>query len=184
MVTVAVARERIPVGAVITPEMVTGNRVPANTGFADSLVPFDRAGAGSGSLVASRTLQPGEPLTASAVGASGSVSGKRVMSIPLKTWQAADGDIQVGDQVDVIETTEEGARYVLTAASVVGRSSASEGGGLAGGVRSGDLIVSVEVDSAQALNLAAAIEVGTITVVRSTGAPRIEETSSTTAAGG
>ena len=73
---------------------------------------------------------------------------------------------------------------MLTAASVVGRSSAPEGGGLAGGVRSGDLIVSVEVDSAQALDLAAAIEVGTITVVRSTGAPPIEETSSTTAAGG
>ena len=182
MVAVAVARERIPAGAVITPEMVISERVPASTGFAGSLVPFDRAG--SGSLVASRMLQPGEPLTESAVGASSSVSGKRVMSIPLKTWQAADGDIQVGDQVDVIETTKEGARYVLTAASVVGRSSASEGGGLAGGVRSGDLIVSVEVDSAQALDLASAIEIGTITVVRSTGAPPIEETSSTTAAGG
>jgi Flp pilus assembly protein CpaB len=182
MVTVAVARQRIPVGAVITPEMVTSDKVPASTGFADALVSFDRAG--SGSLVASRTMQPGEPLIASAVGASSGVSGKRVMSIPLKTWQAADGDIQVGDQVDVIATTKEGARYVLTAASVVGRSSASEGGGLAGGVRSGDLIVSVEVDSAQALDLAAAIEAGTITVVRSTGAPPIEATSTTTAAGG
>jgi hypothetical protein len=54
-------------------------------------------------------------------------SGQRVMSIPLEVWQAANGDIEVGDQVDVIEAGREGAaRYVLTGASVVGRSG-SEG---------------------------------------------------------
>lgn len=174
MVTVAVARERIPVGAVITPAMVVSDVVPASTGFATTLVPFDRLA--SGTLVATRTLQAGEPLTSSAVGATGSVSGQRVMSISLKTWQAANGEIQIGDQVDVIETTKTGARYVLTSAAVVGRSSGSEGGGLAGGLRTGDLVISVEVDSAQALDLAAAIEVGTITVVRSTGAPPVQDT--------
>lgn len=174
MVTVAVARQRIPVGAVITAGMVVSDKVPASTGFANSLVAFDRIG--SGTLVATRTLQAGEPLTSSAVGAPGSVAGQRVMSISLKTWQAANGEIQVGDQVDVIETTKTGARYVLTSAAVVGRSSGSEGGGLAGGLRTGDLVISVEVDSAQALDLAAAIEAGTITVVRSTGAPPVQET--------
>jgi Flp pilus assembly protein CpaB len=179
MMTVAVARERIAVGAVITPDMVTSEQVPANTGFASSLVPFSRIGATT--LVATRTLQSGEPLTSSAVGASGTASGQRVMSISLKTWQAANGEIQIGDQVDVIETTKTGARYVLTNAAVVGRSSGTEGGGLAGGLRTGDLVISVEVDSAQALDLAAAIEAGTITVVRSTGAPPVEATPTTTA---
>lgn len=178
MMTVAVARERIAVGAVITPDMVTSEQVPADTGFASSLVPFSRVGAGT--LVATRTLQSGEPLTSSAVGASGTASGQRVMSISLKTWQAANGEIQIGDQVDVIETTKTGARYVLTHAAVVGRSSGTEGGGLAGGLRTGDLVISVEVDSAQALDLAAAIETGTITVVRSTGAPPVEATAMTT----
>ena len=182
MVTVAVARERIPVGAVITPAMVVKDVVPASTGFATTLVPFDRLAPGT--LVATRTLQAGEPLTSSAVGAPGSVSGQRVMSISLKTWQAANGEIQIGDQVDVIETTKTGARYVLTSAAVVGRSSGSEGGGLAGGSRTGDLVISVEVDSAQALDLAAAIEVGTITVVRSTGAPPVQDTAPTGSAVG
>ena len=177
MMTVAVARERIAVGAVITPDMVTSEQVPANTGFASSLVPFSRIG--STTLVATRTLQSGEPLTSSAVGAAGTASGQRVMSISLKTWQAANGEIQIGDQVDVIETTKTGARYVLTNAAVVGRSSGTEGGGLAGGLRTGDLVISVEVDSAQALDLAAAIEAGTITVVRSTGAPPVEATATT-----
>lgn len=178
MVTVAVARERIPVGTVITADMLVSDEVPASTGFAETLVSIDQAS--SGTLVATRTLQAGEPLTSAAVGAPGSVSGQRVMSIPLKTWQAANGEIQVGDQVDVIETTKAGARYVLTGASVVGRSSATGGGGLVGGVHSGDLIISVEVDSSQALDLAAAIDSGTITVVRSTGAPPVQATPATT----
>ncbi len=177
MVTVAVARERIPVGEVITLAMVASDEVPANAGFAGSLVPFDRLAAGS--LVATRTVQPGEPLTSSAVGASGSVSGSRVMSIPLKSSQAANGEIQIGDQVDVIETTKTGTRYVLTGAAVVGRSSGDGGGGLAGGVRSGELVLSVEVDAKQALELASAIETGTINVVRSTGAPPVEATVTT-----
>ena len=174
MTTVAVAGERIPAGTVITPGMVVSNKVPANTGFAGALVPLERLE--SGSLVATRTVQPGEPLTSSAVGDPGAVSGRRVMSIPLKAWQAANGEIQVGDQVDVIVTTKDaGSRYVLTAAAVVGRSSGSDGGGLVGGVRSSDLVITVEVDSTQALDLAAAIESGTITVVRSTGAAPIND---------
>jgi Flp pilus assembly protein CpaB len=167
--TVAVAGEAIPAGAVITPEMVEGNELSANTGFAEDLVPMDRIRGGT--LVASRTLQPGEPLTVAAVGSPGSTAGHRVMSIALEPWQAAGGEIEVGDQVDVIETTDEGPRYVLTAAAVVGRSSDEGSGGLVGGVQRGDLILSVEVDADEALALAGAIESGEVTVVRATGAP-------------
>jgi Flp pilus assembly protein CpaB len=171
MITVAVARERISVGTTVTEAMVVAEKVPAGTGFASSLVLFSRIG--SAALVATRTVQAGEPLTSSAVGGPGTASGHRVMSISLKSWQAANGEVQTGDQVDVIETTKTGARYVLTNAAVVGRSS-STSGGLSGGLGSGDLVISVEVNSMQALDLAAAIEAGTITVVRSTGAAPIE----------
>lgn len=166
--TVAVAGTQIAAGTVITPDLLASEAVPSDTGFIDDLVPMVRLE--SGDLVATRTIQPGEPLLASAVGDPGSVTPARVMSIPLEAWQAANGQIEVGDQVDVIVSTRDaGSRYVLTAAPVVDRSSTDSSGGLVGGNQQTDLVITVEVDADQALQLAAAIEDGTLTVVRSTG---------------
>jgi Flp pilus assembly protein CpaB len=167
--TVAVAGAQIAAGTVITPDLLASEAVPSDTGFIDDLVPMERIA--SGELVATRTIQPGEPLIASAVGDPGSVTPARVMSIPLEAWQAANGQIEVGDQVDVIVSTrDQGSRYVLTAAPVVDRSTDESSGGLIGGSRETDLVITVEVDTEQALELAAAIEDGALTVVRSTGA--------------
>ena len=93
------------------------------------------------------------------------------MSIPLEAWQAANGQIEVGDQVDVIVSTrDEGSRYVLTAAAGGGPLDARMPPvGSSEERRQTDLVITVEVDADQALELAAAIEDGTITVVRSTG---------------
>lgn len=179
--TVAVARARIAAGTAITPDLVASEEVASDTGFVDQLVAFDRIS--SGELVATRTIQAGEPIIASSIGDAGSVTPTRVMSIPLKASQAANGQIEVGDQVDVIVSTRnDGSRYVLTAAPVVNRSLTSSGGGLVGGAQSSDLVLSVEVDADQALQLAAAIEAGNLTVVRSTGAPAAQVAS--TAGGG
>jgi Flp pilus assembly protein CpaB len=168
MTTVAVARERIAAGTPITPDLVSSEKVPADTGFASELVKFERLTGGR--VVATRTVQPGEPLAVSAVGGIGAATPKRVMSIPLQAAQAANGAIDVGDQVDVIATTSDlGARYVLLGAAVVDRSSDGGGGGLVGSARSSEFVITVEVDADQALELAAAIDGGTITVVRSTG---------------
>jgi len=52
---------------------------------------------------------------------------------------------------------------------VVDRSSADSSGGLVRGNQQTDLVITVEVDADHALELAAAIEDGTLTVVRSTG---------------
>lgn len=165
---VAVARDRIAAGTPLTVDLVTSQEVPADTGFVDTLLPFERVV--DGALVATRTVQAGEPITLSAVGDAGTAAPRRVMSIPLESAQAANGVIEVGDQVDVIVTSREGeARYVLTAAQVVDRSGDGSAGGLVGGASGSDLVISVEVDEAQALELAAAIETGSITVVRSTG---------------
>ena len=141
MTAVAVARERIAAGTPITPELVVSEDVPADTGFTAELVPFEQVAAGK--LVATRTVQPGEPLAASAVGDAGAATPTRVMSIPLEAAQAANGEIEVGDQVDVIVTTSDaGSRYVLSGAAVVDRSSDGGGGGLVGEctlIRAGDL---------------------------------------------
>lgn len=167
-ITVAVASEPIPAGASITPDVVRGEAVGAETPFAASLVPL--AEVADGGLVAARTIQPGEPIAASAVGTATSNSGRRVMSMSLEPWQAANGELEVGDRVDIVASADGQSRYVLTDASVVGRSGGVESGGLVGGSRSGELVLLVEVDGAQALKLAAAIDGGTIMVVRATGA--------------
>lgn len=168
MTTVAVARDRIAVGTPITPDLVVAEDLPADTEFAGTLLTIEQLGAGG--LIATRTLQAGEAVPLSAVGDAGSVRPSRVMSIPLDSAQAANGAIEIGDQVDVIATSREGeARYVLRSAPVVDRSAGSSGGGLVGAGREGELVISVEVDEAQALELAAAIDAGAITVVRSTG---------------
>jgi len=168
MVSVAVAKERIPAGVTITAAMVTEEQVPASVGFSASLVRFGEITKG---VVAARTVQPGEAIPTSATGAPAN-TGARVMSIPVDSWQAAGGEIQVGDQVDVIDTGTDGPRYVLTGAAVVGRSESSIGGGLTGAGRPGGLFVTVEVTENDALTLAAVIEHGKLMLVRSTGAPR------------
>jgi Flp pilus assembly protein CpaB len=99
MVTVAMTSERVPAGATITEGMVERAEVPASVRFSGDLVPFEEA-VGS---TASRTLQPGEPVPRSAVGARNESSGARVMAIPVTSWQAAGGELDVGDRVDVID---------------------------------------------------------------------------------
>lgn len=166
MVAVAMTSERVPAGASITDSMVERVEIPASVSFSDGLVPFDEA-IGS---VASRTLQPGEAVPRSAVGARSESSGARVMAVPVESWQAAGGELDVGDRVDVIDTGDGGPRYVVSGAAVVGRASPEGGGGLVGSQSSGDLWVSVEVTATQALDLAAVIDGNDFVLVRSTGA--------------
>jgi Flp pilus assembly protein CpaB len=167
MVTVAVASERIPAGTTITPAMVHRAELPASTSFVGGLVRFDDMGTSS---VAARTVQPGEVLSRSALGSRQSSSGARVMAIPVESWQAVGGELDVGDQVDVIDTGEAGPRYVLSGAAVVARATDSSGGGLVSSSSSGKLWIDVEVTAAEALELAAVIDAGDFVLVRSTGA--------------
>jgi Flp pilus assembly protein CpaB len=166
MVTVAMTSERVPAGATITEAMVERAEVPASVRFSGDLVPFDEAVGAT----ASRTLQPGEPVARSAVGARSEASGARVMAIPVESWQAAGGELDVGDRVDVIDTGDRGPRYVLSGAAVVGRATSERSGGLVASQSNADLWVSVEVTAAQALDLAAVIDGGDFVLVRSTGA--------------
>ena len=165
MVEVAVASERIPAGTTITASMVEAAEVPASVSFVDGLVRFDDVGAS----VAVRTVQRGEAIARSAIGAPEAASGARVMAIPLASWAVAGGELDVGDQVDVIDTGDGGPRFVLSGAAVVARASDDDAGGL---VRSSsnELWIAVEVTAAEALALASVIERDEFVLVRSTGA--------------
>ena len=164
MTTGLVPRERIPAGAVIAPEMVDKVAFPTSVPFAATLLSAEALDDG---LVAGRTLEPGEPVTRSAVGDGAARVVGRVMSIPIASWGDVGGELVVGDQIDVIDTREAPA-YVVQGAAVVDRASGDgSSGGLSAGTR---LWVSIEVTGEEALTVAGVIEAGDFVIVRSTGA--------------
>jgi hypothetical protein len=148
--------------------MVATVEVPASVSFVDGLVRFDDVGAS----VAVRTVQRGEAIPRSAIGAREASSGARVMAIPLASWTVAGGELDVGDQVDVIDTGDGGPRFVLSGAAVVARASDDAAGGLVQS-SSDELWIAVEVSATEALALASVIERDEFVLVRSTGATAV-----------
>ena len=160
---VAVAAQPIAIGAVITEAMVTPVEVDSASPLADSLVPV--ADIARGGLIANRSILAGEAISRTTTAGGAAAPAQRVMSIPVGEENAAGGDIDVGDQVDVIDTVDGASRYVLVGADVVGRARASGGIGASSG-----FWVSVTVDESEALAVADALSDGKVVVVRSTGA--------------
>jgi len=101
----------------------------------------------------------------------GAPSGLRAMSIPVAVEHAAGGGIGVGDRVDVISTAGGAAAYVVTDVSVL--SVADRDAAALGAIGAYHVVVAVDAD--QALLLAEAITSGSLEVVRSTGAPPVDE---------
>lgn len=119
-----------------------------------------------GDLVTAVPLDAGVMLRSSDLRtAVGSVAG--AMSIPVPQSRAAGGLLVPGDRVDVIAPRQGGGEsvsvaYVVTDVTVLGVSSPGEGLGASGT----GYAVTVEVDADQALLIAAAIEGGSLDVVR------------------
>lgn len=97
----------------------------------------------------------------------------RAMSLPIEPERAVAGDLEAGDRVDVICVVEDSPSYVAADLQVIAVASAGDSGPLSG---SRGFSVTVAVDERTALDLARAMVVGEITVVRSTGATKAEAT--------
>lgn len=93
----------------------------------------------------------------------------RAMSIPVPPGRAVAADLRPGDRVDVVAAERGGGRFAALGVEVL--SIAEEGGGLG----SGELNVIVAVDGTGALSVATALASGEVFLVRSTGAPPVEE---------
>ncbi len=119
-----------------------------------------------GDLVTAVPLEAGVILRTSDLRtAVGSVAG--AMSIPVSQSRAAGGLLVPGDRVDVIAPRQDGGdaggvEYVVTDVTVLGVSSSGEGLGATGTAYA----VTVEVNADQALLISAAIEGGSLDVVR------------------
>lgn len=112
-----------------------------------------------------RDLGAGDLLPQSALGDPVRTA-KRVIGLPLSRAHALDGDVQKGQLVDVIATRGKSGSAAVTYAVLrrvlVVRVSKPSGGFGAG---KNDLVVMVEVDPAQALAVAAALETADLDLI-------------------
>ena len=171
--SVATAAQEILPGATVTSDMVTYIHVPADSELVGTVADAETIAAGS--LTAGHRIGPGEPLTLSALTPASAPSGLRAMSIPIDRDQAVGGDIGAGDRVDVIAVGDTGATYVATDLEVLATQSASSRVGALGSAGSGSYYVVVAVDDQTALGLALAVDVGGVSILRSTGAQSVPE---------
>ena len=92
----------------------------------------------------------------------------RSMSFPLPKSHAMAGELAVGDRVDVLAVQHDGANagYVMTGVDVLAVNGA-HGGPLGA---PDEVTVTIAVHADDAVKLATALETGTVTLVRATGA--------------
>jgi len=167
---VVAARELAP-GAVVGAGDVTVGHIHASNRILAGLVRDPRAVVGS---VVTRAVAAGALVLRSDVRDARADAATRVMSFPVARSRAVGGKLVPGDRVDVFavarNTGESG--YVVVDADVVGVD-AHGGGPLAGA--DDDVTVSIAVDGASAARMAVAVESGTVTLVRATGATPLHD---------
>ncbi|MGQ0825026.1 MAG: RcpC/CpaB family pilus assembly protein [Actinomycetota bacterium] len=164
---VLAAAADIPAGTVIEDGTLRVTRIDASNEVMGSLYAPDEldmlqgsvttAALRAGSLVARDLVRPGSP---------GAVP--RAMSFPLSPARAVGGALEAGDRVDVLAVSRDGDRagYVMTAIEVLGVD-----GDDAGPLGAPDeLTITLAVELNAAVTLAAALDTGTVTLVRATGA--------------
>lgn len=164
-VLVAVADQPLSIGAPLSAGDV--RFVPLESGFAaiDTLL-REPALASRQGWVLDRSIEEGELVAISDLIQPGASDGLRSMSVPVDVEHAAGGAVVVGDRVDVITVRDGAPSYVVANVEVI--SVPAESGSSLGGFAAYHLVVAV--DEEEALRLAAALDSGSLEVVRSTGA--------------
>lgn len=165
-VRVAVVAQEVRAGMPVTPAALRFADVRVDDALLATLVQPGQL-AGLEGYVATSTLRPGELVRAGDLQAPSAPAAQRAMSIPIEAQHAVAGKLSVGDRIDVIEVRDGRATYLVTGAEVLDVPSAEARGALSG-LQS--FSVTVAVDDATALRLAAAIRGGQLEIVRSTGA--------------
>jgi pilus assembly protein CpaB len=163
---VLVVAADLPAGTTVDAGSFTTARLSAASGLADRLV-GPEALAGLFGSVTVRPLVAGDPLLAGDLLAPGA-GGLRSMSVPVTSEVAVAGSLRVGDRVDVVAVVDGTARFLAVDLEVVAVPAADEFGGTR-------YAPTVAVGATPALRLAAALEVGGVHLVRSTGAHPITE---------
>ena len=170
---VVVASHELAPGTVIGAGDVRVTRIHADREVLGSLISGRELESTRGQIV-TKVVPSGSLVAHDAVRPATDRAATRVMSFPIARSRAVGGKITSGDRVDIVavERNTGAAGYVLTDAEVTGVDAHSSGP-LAGS--SDDLTVSLAVTPRDAPRLAGALEVGTVTLVRSTGAAALRD---------
>jgi hypothetical protein len=171
-VDVVVARHDLVAGTKVAAGDLRTVRVTADGDVMRTLVRADRVGSLIGRVVTAR-VGAGTFVAPDDVRPAGSAMVPRSMSFSIDRARALDGELVVGDRVDVVavDTRSAEARYVATAAEVL-RVDTKGGRGALGG--SDEITVTLAVDAKSALGIATAVHGNDVTLVRSTGAPALD----------
>ncbi len=162
-VPAAIAAIDLPAGHQVMPADIATTNVRVDGDLEPMLMVPEEI---DGTYVTTRPVTAGTLLFRSDVDTR--LPGGRAMSFPVAPERALDGAVRIGDTIDIIHAADGDARYLLAGVDVIQVS-----GGADGRLGSGDFVITVAVDDAEALELAAALSDGEITVVRSTGAPPV-----------
>jgi Flp pilus assembly protein CpaB len=165
IVRVAVAADQVDAGTALEPSDV---RYADLSDVDDALLsafltPDDVDRAIRDGLVATRTVPAGVPLTSTDFRREAATADLRAMSIPISTQHAVNGAIVPGDRIDIIVVRRGLAGYVATGVEVIAVGNQS-------GTGRSEFALTVAVDADTSLRLAAAINEGSIEIVRATGA--------------
>jgi Flp pilus assembly protein CpaB len=114
--------------------------------------------------IATRTVRAGIPLTTTDFRTEAVGSDLRVMSIPISPEHAVNGALVAGDRVDLISVRRGVASYVVTNVEVISVSAATSSVGSRG------FSLTIAVDEESSLEVASALNSGSLEIVRSTGA--------------
>lgn len=164
LVTIAVADTAMEAGTVLTADRIASVEVGDAGELVKGLLTDEAAASLNGSVLA-RDIEAGEPIRRSDLRPAGSSLALREYSIEVDAANAAGGSIQSSDVVDIIAVIDNRAFYVAAGLEVVRVSGTSDG------IGAGDLIIVLSVDDRTALEVESARAAGSISVVRSTGAP-------------
>ena len=168
---VLVAARDLAPGTVINDASVHVARVHADASVLATLFRAEQIPALRGRVVTTLVHQ-GELVARGALSTLDAHAATRVMSFSIARARAVGGKLTAGDRVDVLAVDHDSGRagYVVLDAEVVAAEGRS-GGALSGA--SDDVTITLVVDPATAPELASAIDAGTVTLVRSTGAPAV-----------
>ncbi len=161
------AAHDIAPGTVIDSQALRVARIHADATTLATLIDSDQLDAVRG-RVAVEDIPAGTLLTRAAIRSTTEGEAPRAMSFPIPRTRAVGGALGAGDRVDVLAVQRNSGRpsYVATAVEVL-EFDLQDNGPLPG---SDDASVTIAVDSASAARIVSAIETGTVTLVRATGA--------------
>jgi Flp pilus assembly protein CpaB len=166
----AAARD-LPSGTVIDAQAVRVARVHTDAATMATLIDSDQLDAIRG-RVAIEDIPAGTLLTHAVLRSASEGHASRAMSFPIPKSRAVGGALGPGDRVDVLAVQRTSGRSGYVASNVeVLEFRTQDSGPLQ---ESDDASVTIAVDAAAAARIASAIETGTLTLVRATGAAPLD----------